>query len=128
MNYRRPGYVTAGTSLALQDLCMKTTTDQRAVSLLLWIFAILAIGQLTLHHSATESVDEAEMRAVGRQFPALVHALESVRDDLLTSSLLSILGLALGLFGFNTLRRRLDRRRLKALEASASELFARATV
>ena len=108
---------------------MKQTSDQRAVALLLWIFAILAIGQLTLHHSATETVDHVSvLTAKHIAAPVLREDLESVRNDLVTSSLLSVLGLALGLLGFNTLSRRLSRRRLSALEANESKLFARATV
>ncbi len=108
---------------------MKQTTDQRAVALLLWIFAILAIGQLTLHHSATETVDHVTvLTARHLSAPVLRRELESVRGDLTTSSLLSVMGLALGLLGFNTLSRRLSRRRLSALEANESKLFARATV
>ena len=98
---------------------MKPTTDQRAVTLLLWIFAILAIGQLTLHRSATDTVDHVSALTAGHiGAPAVRTDLESVRNDLVTSSLLSVLGLALGLLGFNTLNRRLNRRRLSALEAN----------
>ena len=108
---------------------MKQTTDQRAVALLLWIFAILAIGQLTLHHSATETVDHVSILTASHiAAPAIRRDIESVRGDLTTSSLLSVMGLSLGLLGFNTLSRRLSRRRLSALEANESKLFARATV
>src|SRR5258708_25127239 len=79
---------------------MKKSTDQRAVSLLLWIFAILAICQLTMQRSATIAIDELSVR-VARRDPTrvFVAALDQVRGDLLNSSLLSVLGLALGLLG-----------------------------
>jgi diguanylate cyclase (GGDEF)-like protein len=112
-----------------RDRCMKPTTDQRAASLLLWIFAISAMGQLALHYGASHALEEVH-RLVG--VPNRLHTvsglLMGVRDDLLSSSLLAILGLALGLLEFKALSRRLNKRQLTALAASESELFARSTV
>ena len=108
---------------------MKKSTDQRAVSLLLWIFAILAICQLTMQRAATVAIDDLSVRVSGRDSTRVfIAALDQVRGDLLGSSLLSILGLALGLLGLKILSRRLHRRRMSALAASESEHFARSTV
>jgi diguanylate cyclase (GGDEF)-like protein len=108
---------------------MKPTTDQRAASLLLWIFAICAMGQLALHYGASRALEDVQ-RLIGQpvHLQTASRLLVAVRGDLLTSTLLAVLGLALGLLEFNALSRRLNKRRLTALAASESELFARATV
>src|SRR5690349_7038171 len=100
-----------------QQQQQKRTYDQRAVSLFLWVFGIVALGQLALHRLSAQRIDDHVARvespaaiahtAEQRRTDARRALLEEVRGDMMSASLITSVGLLLTLLGHRVVTHRL---------------------
>ena len=113
---------------------MKRSIDRRTVALFLWVFGIVALGQLSLHRLSIERIDEhverVELRNVSdaERVVARRHLLADVRGDLLTASLVTFVGLLLTILGQRILNHRLERRIERERLSTESASFSRSIV
>src|SRR5882724_1796241 len=100
----------------VKDRRMKRTTDHRTVALFLWVFGIVALGLLGLHRLTISRLEE-QVKSIAtatghnpKYTEGLGALVKDVRSDLLSASLVTLIGLLLTVLGQRLLNLRLARR------------------
>src|SRR5438105_4187110 len=113
---------------------MQRTTDHKTVALFLWVFGIVAMGQLSLHRLSIDRIEAHVSKVHGpashdpRYVSGLHDLLTEVRGDLLCASLVTSIGLLLTVLGQRLLNHRLAKRMERERLSTESATFARSTV
>jgi diguanylate cyclase (GGDEF)-like protein len=116
----------------------KRTYDQRAVTLFLWVFGVVALGQLALHRLSAQRIDDHVARvespaaiahtAEQRRADARRALLADVRSDMTCASLITTVGLLLTVLGQRVVSHRLIGRLERERASIESASFARSIV
>ena len=115
---------------------MKRTSDHRTVALFIWVFGIVALGQLALHKLTLSRVGDRMAREVKASPEAFKLKLEKIQADVqkdvdgdfLTSVLVTSCGFFLTVLGQRLLNHRLAKRLERERLSTESATFARSTV
>src|SRR4051812_36042376 len=116
---------------------MKRTSDHRTVALFLWVFGIVALGQLALHWLTISRIEDQVAREVKASHDApfkdkldklKASVQKDVEGDFLTAFLVTSCGLFLTVLGQRLLNHRLAKRLERERLSTESATFARSTV